>query len=223
MAQSKPMGISKEQYKDYQEEASKNDFVYEVNVKLQDLKFAIDEVNKKLAESVASHGSNRVSITKQLSVVTTECGIKLKQFGYMMNDFQKQLSCLQEAVNLIHKNTPNFVKKDELNIEVEELLKTLKIFREDQRKAQEELTVHLNRQSREFDAKISALRQEMLNRPSEIPALRKELETKIELTELNGQNAVLRSSNNERQLFLLEKRIEQLALLHKKLEFERQG
>ena len=69
---------------------------------------------------------------------------------------------------------------------------------------------------------IKSLREELISRPTGLPELQKLLESKIELVELNGQNAVLRSSNNEKQILLIERKIENIYQLIKRLDLNKQ-
>jgi len=80
----------------------------------------------------------------------------------------------------------------------------------------------LNRFTQEVDNNLKVNKEEILSIPSELPHLKKMLDQRIELVELNGQNAVLRSSNNERQILLVERKIENIYQLVKKLDITNQ-
>ena len=60
--------------------------------------------------------------------------------------------------------------------------------------------------------------QEVKSIPSEASEIKKQLEEKIDVISLDGSNALLRSSNCEKHLNLIEKKIECIMLLIKKID-----
>ena len=58
--------------------------------------------------------------------------------------------------------------------------------------------------------------------PSEASEIKKHLEEKIDVVSLDGSNALLRSSNCEKHLNLIEKKIECIMLLIKKIDLNQQ-
>jgi chromosome segregation ATPase len=68
------------------------------------------------------------------------------------------------------------------------------------------------------DTKLKALKDELSASPDAIKNVRDEFVKKIEGVALDGSNAVLRSSNSERKIVILEKKIENIYLLLQKLE-----
>lgn len=67
-------------------------------------------------------------------------------------------------------------------------------------------------------SKLLALREELLAKFNQITEVKKSLEDKLELVALNGTNSVLRCGNNERQLALIEKKLENIYALIKELQ-----
>lgn len=65
---------------------------------------------------------------------------------------------------------------------------------------------------------MDATKIEMIGAPSSLESVKKEILGKLTMTSLDGSNAALRSSNNEAQIRLLEKKLENLAILVKKNE-----
>jgi len=70
----------------------------------------------------------------------------------------------------------------------------------------------------EVDGKFTVNNQIMNAYPAALEALRDEIKHELELTSLNGQTAVLKSGNGEKQIQLLEKKVENINLLLKKYE-----
>jgi cell division septum initiation protein DivIVA len=64
--------------------------------------------------------------------------------------------------------------------------------------------------------------QEVKSIPSEASEIKKQLEEKIDVISLDGSNALLRSSNCEKHLNLIEKKIECIMLLIKKIDLTQQ-
>ena len=64
--------------------------------------------------------------------------------------------------------------------------------------------------------------QEVKSIPSEASEIKKQLEEKIDVISLDGSNALLRSSNCEKHLNLIEKKIECIMLLIKKIDLNQQ-
>lgn len=85
-----------------------------------------------------------------------------------------------------------------------------------------EVNEQIERRYADFQTKLEANKQEIISRPSEIPDLRRLIDQKIELIELNGQNAVLRSANNEKQIMLVERKIENIYQLIKRIDINKQ-
>ncbi len=65
-------------------------------------------------------------------------------------------------------------------------------------------------------------KQEILSKPNGIDELKKYFEEKIEVIAMDGSNAILRSANCEKHVNLLEKKIECIMLLIKKMDLNKQ-
>lgn len=74
-----------------------------------------------------------------------------------------------------------------------------------------------------LNAKHDAFISEIKSIPSGVPELKKDIESKLEAIALDGTNAILRSSNCEKHLNLVEKKIESILLLIKKIDLNQQG
>jgi hypothetical protein len=65
---------------------------------------------------------------------------------------------------------------------------------------------------------MDSVKIEMLGSPSSMESVRKEILNKLNLTSMDGTNAVMKVANNEQAIKLLEKKVENLAILLKRNE-----
>ncbi len=211
-------GISKDDYQAAQTRRFDNDFVYETNQKLQTLQMAIvnlsENIDKAVASQVSDHKNSDIRISNFMEL-TINC---LKEFRQQISDFQQEINAMNVLMDAFKKTLNECAKTSQVNEKfslIDDEIKRIYGQREAFRK---DFTQVLNRFSQEYDVKLKLCKEEILAIPSEIPSMKKVYDQKLELIELNGQNSVLRSSNNERQILLLEKKIENLYQLLKSIE-----
>lgn len=220
--QSKLMGISKETYKESQESINEQDFKYTTSLSLQNLKFSIDEMENKISRLIAQQGSDVKKCEIEIHNVMNSCMYSLKEFRESIDQHDKSIeSILISQRNIINSFNEYTLKEDfsEKIAGVYECVKSLKIDREILR---DEMISFVNRASNNHITSLERVKKEILSRPSEIPDMIHKVQQKLELAELNGQNAVLRSSNNENQLQLVERKIEQIYQMLKSITLKQE-
>ena len=222
MVQYKPMGISKKDYQEIQDVKAEDNFKFETNQKIQNLQFSLDKLNDSLNHSFARQGALEVSCSCQINEVMTATMTSLKEFRQSLGDFQTKFDTqerwFKQIKDLIDSKTDHSFFQDKIN----DIFSNIRYLQKDIDSIRKEFNGLVERLKVEFNEKIKSQKEEILAIPSELPNLRKLVDQKIELVELNGQNAVLRSSNNEKQILLVERKIENLYQLVKKLEIANQ-
>ncbi len=220
--QSKPMGLQKKEYEDLQQKKADEDFKYNTNQRIQNLQFAIEMINKSLAGMVALHGSDKNCVDTQISQVMEATMSSLKEFRQELGDMASEMDSMKSVMIELKKTVQDLVPISMLNEKISRLEETIQQVRREKEALRKDFKDQLQHQFSHFCDLLKSLKTEILNAPSEIPAMKKLFDQKLEIVELNGQNAVLRSSNNERQLQLIEKKIENIYQLLKRIEITHQ-
>lgn len=218
MAQSKPMGISKKEFENHQSEKADDDFKYQTNQKIQEIQLSIDELSLFISKTCELQKHNKVDCDIQHGQLTTMVMDKLKGFNSTLDNFDKVVKELVSTTTKSLERLDDFVLKTQFSQDLDHINKVIHALDRIVDNLRNEVTAALRIKTCDFDAKLKALKEEILSRPTGIPELRKELDDKIELATLNGTNSVLRTTNNERQLLLIDKKIENIYQLIKQIE-----
>ena len=218
----KPIGIKKKEYEEMQKIKAEDDFKSSTNAQIQNLVFAIDKINKSLNKSIGDHGSLKVEVKSMFDTMKTCLELSLKEFRQSIGDLETNINARNKSLDQLSIKSEYFINKADLKNEIDDLEKLIAKFNQNNETLRIEFNGMIQRQNIEFDNKLKALKEEILSTPSEIPNIKKTFDQKIEFVELNGQNALLRSSNNEKQIMLIERKIENIYQLIKKLEIVNQ-
>lgn len=223
MATSKPMGMQKRDYQQVQQLKAEETFKFDTNQRLQNLQFAMDKLSGALSEAVANQGSDKKDCDIEIENVMQSCMSSLKEFRGELNQMFNDINNVKSWVKQTRSEVEDCVETSNFNEKISHLHDCIKKLHTEKDSMRKEFNGLLDRQKCDFEAKLKALKEEILAIPSEVPNLRKVVDQKIELVELNGQNAVLRSSNNENKIMLVERKIENIYQLIKKIEITMQG
>lgn len=215
-------GISKEEYQQRQAQCEQEKFTVETNRRLQQLELSLLELQKGLNIQKAFNGSIQSSCESEISEMAMNMASSLKEFRQALGDMQGEMTAQNTKIRVIGEDQNFCLHPDDLKIELKPLKKVVDDLCDAQDKLHREVHGLIDRQKQEFINQLKSLKEELLSRPTGLPELQKLLEAKIELVELNGQNAVLRSSNNEKQLLLVERKIDNIYQLIKKLELAKE-
>lgn len=222
MAQFKPMGIQKRDYQEVQALKAEEDFKFQTNQRIQNLQFAVDTLSKSLEESIADQGSLEQSCNTQIKEVMQATMSSLKEFRQTLGDVRTEFDTQERWFRHMKEMVDQKVEVSSFNEKISHLHDCIKRLHDEKDSMRKEFNGLIDRLKLDLDTKIKAQKEEILAIPSEIPGLRKVMDQKMELIELNGQNAVLRSSNNERQIMLVERKIDNLYQLIKKVDLTNQ-
>lgn len=222
MGLSKPMGIPNKEYYEAQQIKAEEDFKYHTNQRIQNLQFAIDMINKSLALFVAAQDSDKNCVDTQIAKVMETTMSSLKEFRQELGDMATQMTNTNNWIRQIRSEIEGCVKTSQFNEKISHLHDCINRLNSEKDAMRKEFNGLIDRLKLDFENRLKAQKEEILAIPSEIPDLKKLMDQKLELVELNGQNGVLRSSNNERQIMLLERKIENIYQLFKQLDINKQ-
>lgn len=216
------MGIQKREYESIQKEKTEEDFKFNFNYRLQQFQFAIEALNEKLGDSIAKQSSDIKSSEIERQNFQEKCLSKIQEFRIELNNFYIDLNAFQEVVKDSQKKADSFISRSDFEQKISHFNQYIKIIYEEKVAMRREFNNLLERVRSDFDIKLNTQKEEILAAPSELPDLKQSINQKIELVELNGQNAVLRSSNNEKHIMLVERKIENIYQLIKKIDISMQ-
>lgn len=220
MARCRPIGICKQTYQEKQAVINQENAQHDLLERVNNLSFAHDAMNERVNDVIANQGSE----TKKLSI---EMQNGMDKLVGEIKRMKNAITFLQEAMQKPDVRLIDLSDECEaFSKTVQEQLKTLKSLLDDAKKSQdvlkqEILNLYYNLQTR-FDMRLQDAKLDILSKPSDVPALRDELDKRFEFVELNGQNALVRSANNEKQLQLIERKIENIYQLIKSLDLKMQ-
>ncbi len=216
------MGISQDDYKQHQASKDEDDFKTSINKKMQRLILEIDMLNNCLDESIAQQGSFEVECKTEINEILNLTTLSLKEFRQSLGDVLTEFIGYEKKFNNMQISIESKVHVSDFNEKISRLEQMIENLHKEKASIRNDFIALVQRLSKDFDNKLIKLKDEILAMPSEIPHLKKFYDQKIELVELNGQNGVLRSSNNEKQIMLLERKIENIYQLIKKLEIAKE-
>ena len=211
-------GMTKEQIA-FQEAKNEEDFKNHTNLSLNDQRNRLVGLKEDLDSLKAILSSDKVDTDIKFDRLRLEMLDLFKAFQKKLDDFDLVIRKYGILIDESKAYAQSYlVKKDEHHVEIN-LLKSLA---RQQQQTIEKFTEHvqqaLDKVCYESVDNVKRLREEILSRPSEVKDIRKEFDEKLELVTLNGTNSVLRSTNCEKHLNLIEKKIENIYQLIKQLE-----
>lgn len=207
---SKPKGMNPQTLEDMQAQKNDNDFILHVNMTLQKLGAQIEAINVCIKELIAKEGSLHVASLASISLVADDVKSKLSIHNKTLADIRVDVNSLQETVISMVSKSSNFAESALLGELIGELQKRIDQICKDKQAMNSEINGLIERLKIEFNQKLVAQKNEILSIPSDLPAHKKDFDQKIELVELNGQNAHLRSSNNEKSIMLLDRKLDNI-------------
>ncbi len=214
--------ISRERFVDAQRKKKEEDFKYQTNQRLQKLGFSMDELSKSFDRLEATQMLDRNCLNSQMDKVKQETISNLEEFRQELGDIITAMNKMSDEISRCKAALHDSISKSDLQEKISLINAEIMQIRRENGLLRSEIYSLINIQTANFEKKVKDSKEEILAIPSEIPPLRKLLDQKIEICELNGQNSMLRSSNNERSIQLLEKKIENIYQLIKKIDITSQ-
>ncbi len=215
-------GLSKEEYQRRQEQCEAEKFTVQTNKRLQDIELSLREHEKQLNTHQAFQGEIKSDVSSQINEIITLTMGSLKEFRQAIGDFDTHMKKQDAKLQAMKEQQDLLASEEDVGIWNSSLWEAIKDIHSKIDLIRKENNGLIDRLKIDLFNQIKSLREELIARPTGLPELQRLLESKIELVELNGQNAVLRSSNNEKQLLLVDRKIDNIYQLIKKLELSKQ-
>lgn len=212
-----PQGMSKEEYIQRQKEKAKldesvylNESINTLKADIQKLTSGIDEINANL-ESFKSYFSSHLNeLEVRVNYSDHDIKGKIGDFSLLLDAHLASHRVLKEKSEAI---CDLYFGQEEELIRLNQSIKDVNEKFEKYRSIKE---VERTQDVKVSDKKLECMANEIISRPTGFDELRKEIQDEIRLITLNGQNSILRCSNAEKEIHILEKRIEQIFLLLKR-------
>ena len=210
--------MSREEFLNKQDVSNRQKFVIETNQRLNKIENGVNDLNHHMDEVFISQNNLESACASEISEMQSCVTSSLKDFRQCLGDFDSRITKLETSIKQMHEGIFSLVTRDELNEETKERHKSCEMMHVYITQIHKEVHGLIERLKLQVTNQIKESKEEILSRPTGILELQKLIESKIEIVELNGQNSALRSSNNETQIMLLERKIENIYQLIKKIE-----
>lgn len=218
MEQLKPKGITNEEYEKVQKIRLEQDFQFSTNQRIQNIQFEVARMSKCISDCISKQGSVEVDHKTEINAVMNSTMSSLKQFRQELGDIQTELNASERNMKLLKDQLDQCINISTFNQKMSEFNQFIERYQLEKQEMKKHFKEVIDQVTSDFRSKLKIQRDEILSIPSDLPRLEKLMNQKIELVELNGQNSVLRSSNNEKQIMLVERKLDNIYQQIKKLE-----
>lgn len=222
MSTDKLQGLSQLEYMEKQLVAEQQKFIVETNRRLQELEIAQQAISNNMSTMQGEFKYLSVSTEDIIDQAKSELEYSVSEIKVNLNDLKRDCEGFSWRLDKSDKFQAYCIQQGEfqnLRAGIDVKLEHLHQLHESEK---QEFRFLLERQRLEFKEALKSLKEEILAIPTGVPQLKDELHKRIDFVELNGQNGVLRSTNNEKQLMLLERKIENLYQLIKRIDLSTQ-
>lgn len=215
--------MKKEDYKSAQEKINENNSNNNANFRIIALEDSLKSAFERINSLEEKQGELKMEHHLEITKVMDDCKESLKGFGKTIDDLQIKMNSLVNNMACVESDLREFALSQDVNKLFLSLELKVDGLSNDHNNSLADLRNELGRHNSCCQVLIQQFKDDVLSIPSEIPELKNLIDKKLELVELNGQNSILRSTNNERHIHLLEKKIENLYQLIKKFDLDNQG
>lgn len=216
-------GMTPEQ-KAFQMEKNENDFKVEVVQRFQKLESFLQGMERDLDKLNALYQQHQVESIHTAHEISDNCMASLKEIRKVMGDIQHENKILSDEYHSILNYISNhYVTKINHSRDYIDSIDSNVKMKQEISSHRNEILAILAKQNHDFEAKFADFLQKQALKPNPIPELEKSFHEKLDLVSLNGQNSVLRSSNNEKHIQLIEKKIENIYQLIKQQDLKMAG
>ncbi len=213
-----------DEQKQFQAEKNEADFKISVSQRFQKFEDAIKRLKNQLDSIHNLHQENQLENTHATHEMHDNCMTSLKDLRLITDDVYKQIKILSDQYNSIlnYVSSHYVTKMDHSKDYIDSIDCDVKM--------KQEMAAHRNemkalyaKHKNEIETQLASFMQIMNSKPDPIPDVKALFDEKLELVSLNGQNSVLRSTNNEKHIHLIEKKIENIYQLIKQIQLEKQA
>lgn len=213
-----------DEQKAFQEQKNDQDYKTEVIQRFQKLEYFCKSLESDIDKLAALHQEQQVDSIHTLHEISDNCMSSLKELRLVMDDVQKQNKILSDQYHSILNYVNNhYVTKLNHSKDYVDSVDSIVKMKQEIANHRNEMIAMTAKYKNELETKFADFLQKQASKPDPIPELRQVFEERIELVSLNGQNSVLRSTNNEKHIHLVEKKIENIYQLIKQIQLDKQA
>lgn len=214
-------GSMTDEQKVFQEQKNENDFKTDVYQRFQKLEYLCKSLEADMDHLAALHQEQQVESVHAIHDFSDNMLDSIKGFRKTLDEIQKENKQISDNnISILKYVESNYVTRKEYTKDyIDDVDNTVRT-KHELASIRNEMIALLAKQKHEFDSKFAELLQKDTSKPDPIPDLKKYFEEKLELVTLNGQNSVLRSTNNEKHLHLIDKKLENIYQLIKQLQLQ---
>ncbi len=210
-----------EEQKVFQAQKNENDFKTDVYQRFQKLEYFCKSLEADMDHLAALHQEHQVESIHNAEHISDRCTESLKEIRAVMAEIQKENKQLSDQnISIIKHVESNYVPQTDYTKDYIADIDTHVKLKTEIANNRNEMVALLAKQKNEFESKIAEILQKQTSKSDPIPELKQYFEEKLELVTLNGQNSLLRSTNNEKHLQLVDKKLENIYQLIKQLQLQ---
>jgi len=217
-----PRGIPKEEFSRIQELKAEDDFKIDTAYQIGEIKICLSVLQESLSKAQGVISSNKAQIESQLSEILDGAMAAIKEVKKDLHAISNEIGLNRVRMSEIDYKLDSCAKEEDLRETIAGLHECIENFSFEREQIRADFQRYVNTLRSQYDTKLDDFKSEIMNIPSEIPEMTRLIDEKVQLVELNGQNSILRSANNEKQIMLLERKIENLSQVVKKIELTKQ-
>lgn len=210
-----------EEQKVFQEQKNENDFKTDVYQRFQKLEYFCKSLEADMDHLAALHQEHQVESIHAIHDFSDNMLDSIKGFRKTLDEVQNEIKTLSDKnISIIKYVESNYVPQTDYTKDYIADIDTHVKLKAEIANNRNEMVALLAKQKNEFESKIAEILQKQTSKSDPIPELKQYFEEKLELVTLNGQNSVLRSTNNEKHLHLIDKKLENIYQLIKQLQLQ---
>lgn len=217
-------GSMTEEQKAYQNDKNEQDYKTGITKRFQFLENEINNLKTSLHLTDCDQQQHHVDSIHTVHELSDTYKSSLKELRLVMDDIQKQNKLLSDQYNSILNYVSNhYVTKLNYSNDYISDVDTHVKLKHEIAQNRNEFQALLARQKNELETRLEAFIHNANSKVDPTVDLKKSFDEKLELVSLNGQNSVLRSTNNEKHIHLIEKKLENIYQLIKQLQLDKQA
>lgn len=214
--------MPKEQYDQIHEVKEEADFKFNTNQSLQNLKFAVETLSSALKEACENIIALKSDVTAKSYDLARNVSDNLSGQMQTLGDFRDVIKDIKIKVAYLEDEVDHTASSKDLNALKEEMYLQCRMIRQEIDMLKGKVYQDIYTEISKVHEKIQSAKDEIINMPSQLPEFEHMIDEKIQICDLNGQNALLRSANNERHVQLIDKKIENLYQLIKEIKLSKE-
>lgn len=218
----KPMGMKDIDFEELQGYKAAQDFEISVKNRIRCLEALVETLKTSIEALIGKQGADKVASDATISNGLDALSKTLSEFRKIQDTFQYDVTTNRDMLKKTYTEQNNYVLLKDFHEKFLMLENHVKSFKTEKEAFKADFSRIVQDKFAEISDKMESFKAYLAAKPAEMPSLQKIIEEKIELAELNGQNSILRSSNNERHIQLLERKIENIYQLLKKIDMSTQ-